>query len=387
MINYIHPLDVSTHALESYQFVDLYTGRIGEIPSDAPMPAVREKPSTVQVRNGSELVNAVKRSAVMVELTQPEYLISEPLVFGHDVDLVGAQTALVRIVADDGFKGNEMVSITQQGAGLNNVDLVGRHLMVNGVQLEDAGDVLIKRCRLQAFQRNCLRMLGNTNHVAVLFCDMMDTKSNHGIGMRETVSAVLIASSAFHHCGTQGDNDGFGLDLHGLGVWSLGNVVHDNHRGVKLPDAQHLVWDGGYVDDGVSHKYPPIAIWKSNESYGRRPNDITITNVALDSLDYHIGVWNADIVRYGNIVPMRNGKTVNEKGEPIQLSIKGSAIRLPSAPDEPLVEPPAPPPVVPDPDAPDLDALAGEVLRRLDVNELAHLVGQRLVSSLSELFR
>lgn len=383
MINYIHPLDWSSYALEVYQFADLLTGQIREIPQDAPTPMVREKATAVQVRNGEELVNAVRRSGVAVELTQPEYEIAETLRLGPDVDVFGAQASLVRIVAADVFKGSEMVSITQQGAGLHNVDLIGHHLMVNGVQLEDAGDVLIKRCRLQAFQRNCLRMVGNTNHVAVLFCEMMDTKSNHGIGMRESVSDVLIASSAFHHCGTAGDNDGFGLDLHGLRVWSLGNVVHDNHRGVKLPDAQHVVWDGGYVDDGWSHKYPPIAIWRSEG--GRRPNDITITNVALDSLDYHIGVWNSDVVRFGNVVAMRNGKTVNEKGEPVQLAIKGSAIRLPSTPGTPPVDPPAPPAV--EPDGLDLDALAGEVLRRLDVNELAHLVGQKLVSSLSELFR
>lgn len=385
MINYIHPLDWSSYALEVYQFADLLTGQIREIPQDAPTPMVREKATAVQVRNGEELVNAVRRSGVAVELTQPEYEIAETLRLGPDVDVFGAQASLVRIVAADVFKGSEMVSITQQGAGLHNVDLIGHHLMVNGVQLEDAGDVLIKRCRLQAFQRNCLRMVGNTNHVAVLFCEMMDTKSNHGIGMRESVSDVLIASSAFHHCGTEGDNDGFGLDLHGLRVWSLGNVVHDNHRGVKLPDAQHMVWDGGYVDDGWSHKYPPIAIWRSEG--GRRPNDITITNVALDSLDYHIGVWNSDVVRFGNVVAMRNGKTVNEKGEPVQLAIKGSAIRLPSTPGTPPVDPPAPPAVEPGAGGVDLDALAGEVLRRLDVNELAHLVGQKLVSSLSELFR
>ena len=385
MINYIHPLDWSSYALEVYQFADLLTGQIREIPQDAPTPMVREKATAVQVRNGEELVNAVRRSGVAVELTQPEYEIAETLRLGPDVDVFGAQASLVRIVAADVFKGSEMVSITQQGAGLHNVDLIGHHLMVNGVQLEDAGDVLIKRCRLQAFQRNCLRMVGNTNHVAVLFCEMMDTKSNHGIGMRESVSDVLIASSAFHHCGTAGDNDGFGLDLHGLRVWSLGNVVHDNHRGVKLPDAQHMVWDGGYVDDGWSHKYPPIAIWRSEG--GRRPNDITITNVALDSLDYHIGVWNSDVVRFGNVVAMRNGKTVNEKGEPVQLAIKGSAIRLPSTPGTPPVDPPAPPAVEPGAGGVDLDALAGEVLRRLDVNELAHLVGQKLVSSLSELFR
>lgn len=385
MINYIHPLDWSSYALEVYQFADLLTGQIREIPQDAPTPMVREKATAVQVRNGEELVNAVRRSGVAVELTQPEYEIAETLRLGPDVDVFGAQASLVRIVAAEGFKGSEMVSITQQGAGLHNVDLIGHHLMVNGVQLEDAGDVLIKRCRLQAFQRNCLRMVGNTNHVAVLFCEMMDTKSNHGIGMRESVSDVLIASSAFHHCGTAGDNDGFGLDLHGLRVWSLGNVVHDNHRGVKLPDAQHVVWDGGYVDDGWSHKYPPIAIWRSEG--GRRPNDITITNVALDSLDYHIGVWNSDVVRFGNVVAMRNGKTVNEKGEPVQLAIKGSAIRLPSTPGTPPVDPPAPPAVEPGAGGVDLDALAGEVLRRLDVNELAHLVGQKLVSSLSELFR
>lgn len=385
MINYIHPLDWSSYALEVYQFADLLTGQIREIPQDAPTPMVREKATAVQVRNGEELVNAVRRSGVAVELTQPEYEIAETLRLGPDVDVFGAQASLVRIVAADVFKGSEMVSITQQGAGLHNVDLIGHHLMVNGVQLEDAGDVLIKRCRLQAFQRNCLRMVGNTNHVAVLFCEMMDTKSNHGIGMRESVSDVLIASSAFHHCGTEGDNDGFGLDLHGLRVWSLGNVVHDNHRGVKLPDAQHVVWDGGYVDDGWSHKYPPIAIWRSEG--GRRPNDITITNVALDSLDYHIGVWNSDVVRFGNVVAMRNGKTVNEKGEPVQLAIKGSAIRLPSTPGTPPVDPPAPPAVEPGAGGVDLDALAGEVLRRLDVNELAHLVGQKLVSSLSELFR
>ncbi|MCB0086361.1 MAG: hypothetical protein KDE54_00480 [Caldilineaceae bacterium] len=386
MINHIHPFDVPS-TLGPRQYADLFFSTIGVFPEGVPelMPTDRGAP-VVKADNGVELVNAVRQGGRIVELAEPEYHINAPLVFAPGVDLVGVNKAPVRVVAADGFKGSEMVSILQPGAGLENVDLFGRYLMVNGVQLEDAGDVLIKRCRLRSFQRNCLRMIGNTNHVAVVCCEMGDTKSNHGIGMQTDVSDVLIVSSAFHHCGQDGDDDGYGLDLHGSRVWVLGCVVYENHRGVKLPDAQSVYVEGGYVDDGTSHKYPPISIWRSEG--GRRPNNITIKGMALDSQAYHIGIWNSDVVRFGNVVAMRHGKALDAEGAPFQLAIKGTAIRLPP------VEPPVLPPVDAGPGvgelpstAPELDALAGEVMRRLDVNELAHLVGQKLISSLSQVFK
>ena len=383
MLKFINPLEEAWQAFDlAGSFVDLLDKSFHPIPNGAPMPVKHERLNALVVKDGVQLANAVQRNDVDISLTEPTYLITETLNFGQNVDLVGEGPYLVNIMAADGFNGSEMVSISKPGALLDNIWLNGSHRTVNGIQLEDAMDVLVQRCLLTSFQRNCMRMIGHTSNVVVFLCEMADTGSNHGIGMRETVSDVLIASSIFHDCGRKGDNDGFGLDLHGQRIWSLGNVVFDNHRGIKLPDTEDVMVWRCYVDDGFSHKYPPVSIWKSNESYGRTPTRVTITGCTLDSQTYHIGIWNGGDIFVG---PNRALKG----GQPVEMNIKGRYTALPDkeTPLPPL--PPAPPVDLPiEPDTGDdtgklpdvaLDELASEVLARLDVDALADQVGRRLL--------
>lgn len=383
MLKFINPLDWSWQAFDlAGSFVDLLDKSFHPIPNGAPMPVKHERPNALIVKDGVQLANAVQRNDVAITLTESAYLAKETLNFGQNVDLIGVGPSLVTIMAADNFNGSEMVSITRPGASLENICLRGGYRTVNGIQLEDAMDVLVQRCLLTSFQRNCMRMVGHTSNVVVFLCEMADTYSNHGIGMRETVSDVLIASSIFHDCGRKGDNDGFGLDLHGQRIWSLGNLVFDNHRGIKLPDTKDVMVWRCYVDDGFSHKYPPVSIWKSNESYGRTPTRVTITGCTLDSQTYHIGIWNSDEIFVG---PNRALKS----GQPVELLIKGRYTALPDkeTPLPPL--PPAPPeepPIEPDTgddigglDEKALDELTGMVAQRLNIDALADQVGRKLL--------
>jgi len=359
-MNYLHPFDV-TPAPRGY-FVDLRTGAIHKLRTDY---GAREfvTANRYVIDNPVDLIDAAKTPDTTIILNKPDYPIAKRLVTARNVAIVAhpAHEGMPTIRTADNWSGGDVMVEPTGALRFDTVAIDANFKTVTGINVSDQSDITVWRCLLRRFKNVCFRITGESSRITAAYSEFTDTKNNHGIGARETVDSILIMSCLAHGLGTTGSDDGFSWDLHGLGYEVAGAIGIDNHRGCKLPDSGE---DGhvhhGYQDDGKSHRYAPIAIWKSNASYGRRPNNIYLDNLTLASSGYHVQISNADDI----YIDTETIESVNSAGEPVELQIKGT-IREYDAPESPPIIPDIPP--IDPPDTPPTEPTAAALLAEIKV--------------------
>lgn len=352
-MNYLHPFDV-TPAPAGY-FVDLRTGAIHKMRTDY---GAREFATVNRyaIDNPIDLLDAAKHPDTTIILSAADYPIAKRLVTAPNVAIVAhpADETMPTIRTADNWSGGDVMIEPGGAVRFEGVRIDANFKTVVGIGVSDQSDITVWRCLMRRFKNVCFRITGDSRRITAAYSEFTDTKNNHGIGARETVNSILIISSLFHGLGTTGSDDGFSWDLHCVSYEVAGAIGIDNHRGCKLPDSIGGHIHHCYQDDGKSHRYAPIAIWKSNASYGRRPGDIYLDNLTLASAGYHVQISNADDI----YIETETIESVNSAGGPVELQIKGT-IREYDAPDSPPIIPDIPP--VEPPTEPTAAALLAEI--------------------------
>lgn len=282
----------------------IYPDWLAELPTskDIPTPITTER----------ELRDAVGSDHVSVYLSADIQLTAPLIVSGYNVRIAGEgkvikapATSANRLMELDGASRVEFSNLILDANQPRN------DLMI-AVVANDAENIAFRDCTVKNYGRIGMRFSANNSRITIDGCTINGGGTNiyHGVGVSDDGpnDTFVIAESTLQNNGVQTLE--YGLDFHGDNLILCDNVVRDNGRCVKFPDARGVWAYGNMLAEGPRGDLGAIFIYKGKLHV---PSDINIFDNSIHATSAHIRYQHGATVSWMGNRTYRIGQEVEEK--------------------------------------------------------------------------